>query len=227
MSNKLEDNVRHFSESSLLESEILSENAQTLAFSFLLGMKPSECREMQPESEWSEEQLDLYEDVLSIFYTIKRELTSKAERKKKTVCYESMLREVKPGDTIVCKGIKAVVKDIMYQDFYKDTSYELMKDRVAKETLPRDTKIEDRSSIILEFHDESGKYRNWKSYDDGGYVIYNNIDDYVDDFKKRYYNTGKELKEVVEEMRKTYTDLTPNSLLKIILIALGNQVWED
>ena len=227
MGNKLEDNVRLFCESRLLESEILSENAQTLAFCFLLGLEPTECRGMQPESEWSEEQLDQYEDVLSIFYTIKRELTSKAEKRKKTVCYESMIREVKPGDTIVCKGIKAVVKDIMYQDFYKDTSYELMLDRMAKGLLPKGTKVEDRSSIILEFHDEKGNYRNWKSYDDGGYVIYSNIDDYLKEFKEKYHNTGKELKQVVEEMRKEHDDLTPNGLLKIILSALGNQVWED
>ena len=55
--------------------------------------------------------------------------------------------QLEPGDTIVCKGIKATIKEITYQEYW------------------------DREGFIVEFIDINGKYRSWKQYVDGGNVI--------------------------------------------------------
>lgn len=55
--------------------------------------------------------------------------------------------KLEPGDTIVCQGIKAVIKEINYQEWWEDTGF------------------------MTEFTDTNGNYRSWKQYIDGGYVI--------------------------------------------------------
>ena len=55
--------------------------------------------------------------------------------------------ELEPGDTIVCKGIKATIKEIKYQEWWADYGF------------------------IIEFIDTNGNYRNWKQCIDGGRVI--------------------------------------------------------
>lgn len=54
---------------------------------------------------------------------------------------------LEPGDTIVCKGIRVIIKEIMYQDYY------------------------DGEGFNTEFIDANGIYRSWKQYIDGGKVI--------------------------------------------------------
>lgn len=55
--------------------------------------------------------------------------------------------QLEPGDTIVCKGIRATIKEIKYQDYFHDDGF------------------------ITEFIDTNGNYRSWKQYIDGGKVI--------------------------------------------------------
>ncbi len=54
---------------------------------------------------------------------------------------------LEPGDTIVCKGIRAVIKEVVYQEYWDDYGF------------------------ITEFFDTNGNYRNWKQGVDGGYVL--------------------------------------------------------
>lgn len=56
---------------------------------------------------------------------------------------------LEPGDTIVCKGIKATIKEIKYQEWW------------------------DNYGFITEFTDTNGNYRSWKQGVDGGKVIPN------------------------------------------------------
>lgn len=56
-------------------------------------------------------------------------------------------RKLVPGDTIVVRGTRAVIKDILSQDVFG-------------------------TDIYIEFIDDKGNYRNWKSSLDGGTVIY-------------------------------------------------------
>lgn len=55
--------------------------------------------------------------------------------------------KLEPGDTIVCKGIKATIAKITFQEWYDDYGF------------------------ITEFTDTNGKYRSWKQNVDGGKVI--------------------------------------------------------
>ena len=55
--------------------------------------------------------------------------------------------KLEPGDTIVCKGIKATIKEIKYQDYFHDDGF------------------------TTEFIDTNENYRSWKQYIDGGKVI--------------------------------------------------------
>ena len=54
---------------------------------------------------------------------------------------------LEPGDTIVCKGIKATIKEIKDQEYWNDYGF------------------------ITEFIDTNGNYRSWKQGIDGGKVI--------------------------------------------------------
>lgn len=55
--------------------------------------------------------------------------------------------QLEPGDTIVCKGIKATIKEIKFQEYWDDDGF------------------------ITEFIDTNRNYRSWKQYTDGGRVI--------------------------------------------------------
>lgn len=66
-------------------------------------------------------------------------------------------RSLEVGDTIVVRGIKATIKEIISQDAYIPSG-------------------ESGYCIDIEFRDTKGKYRNWKSYIDKGTVIYKKED---------------------------------------------------
>lgn len=67
----------------------------------------------------------------------------------KTVQYGNQVcKELEVGDTIVCKGIKATIASITFQEYWGEDE-----------------------GFYTEFRDTNGKYRNWKQYIDGGYVI--------------------------------------------------------
>ena len=61
--------------------------------------------------------------------------------------FEEEILKLEPGDTIVCKGIKAIIKEIKYQEWWNDYGF------------------------IVEFTDTNGNYRSWKQGVDGGKVI--------------------------------------------------------
>ena len=61
---------------------ILGNNVDALTFSYLLGMSPSECVEMYPESDWSQEQEDEWEEIHNIIYKLKKELKEKLNKRK-------------------------------------------------------------------------------------------------------------------------------------------------
>lgn len=59
----------------------------------------------------------------------------------------TVIYELEPGDTIVCKGIKATIAKITFQEYWE------------------------REGFYTEFTDTNGVYRNWKQWIDGGKVI--------------------------------------------------------
>lgn len=68
--------------------------------------------------------------------------------------YKAMKEELKVGDYIICKGSKVKIGEILSQDFYP-CYY-----------------TPERSYIDIEFRDTKGKYRHWKSTQDGGTIEY-------------------------------------------------------
>ena len=52
------------------------------------------------------------------------------------------------GDIVVCKGIRAEIASITFQEYWGEDE-----------------------GFYIEFRDTNGNYRNWKQYIDGGYVI--------------------------------------------------------
>ena len=64
-----------------------------------------------------------------------------------------MKRQLKVGDTIICQGIKATIKEVAFQEPW-----------------------EWREAWYLEFRDTKGVYRSWKQLDDGGYAVDENGD---------------------------------------------------
>lgn len=89
-------------------------------------------------------------------------------------------RELKIGDRIVCKGIKATVASIISQDSFIYPEKSLME-----------------SSLDIEFTDLNGKYRRWKSEMDGGYIEYkedilldSKVRDTVFNVLGNYYNNS-------------------------------------
>ena len=71
-------------------------------------------------------------------------------------------RDLERGDIISCCGIKAIVDVILFQDLYNSED-------VA------------RSYADLEFKDQNGKYRHWKSSLDGGYIDYYDNDNLMEE----------------------------------------------
>ena len=47
-------------------------SAETLAFAFLLGLPPAECTGMYVESDWKQEWIDQYDDVVNLICKMKR-----------------------------------------------------------------------------------------------------------------------------------------------------------
>lgn len=68
--------------------------------------------------------------------------------------YKVMKGELKVGDYIICKGSKVKIGEVLSQDFYL-SHYN-----------------PERSYIDIEFRDAKGKYRHWKSTQDGGTIEY-------------------------------------------------------
>lgn len=61
-------------------------------------------------------------------------------------------KKLETGDTIICKGIKATIASITFQEYWGD-------DKTRE------------WGFYAEFRDTNGVYRNWKQYIDGGEVI--------------------------------------------------------
>lgn len=59
--------------------------------------------------------------------------------------FDYNMKELEPGDQISCKGIKATIKEIKFQDYYAGDYH-------------------------MEFTSTDGVYRSWKSVYDGGFV---------------------------------------------------------
>lgn len=71
-------------------------------------------------------------------------------------------RDVERGDIINCKGIRAIVDEILFQDLYNSEDVS-------------------RSYADVEFKDQNGKYRHWKSSLDGGYIDYYDNDNLMEE----------------------------------------------
>lgn len=56
-------------------------------------------------------------------------------------------KQLEPGDTIICKGIRATILTITFQEYWEGEGF------------------------YAEFRDTNGVYRNWKQWVDGGEVI--------------------------------------------------------
>ena len=61
--------------------------------------------------------------------------------------FDENIPTLEPGDTIICKGIKATIKEIEFQEYWEGYGF------------------------ITEFTDTNGNYRSWKQGIDGGKVI--------------------------------------------------------
>lgn len=72
------------------------------------------------------------------------------ENYKKAMALVNSTRKAKSGDIITSKGIKATIKDIHYQDYYKSD------------------RNDGSCDWDIEFTDTNGNYRHWKQYFDGG-----------------------------------------------------------
>lgn len=62
----------------------------------------------------------------------------------------TLVRKLKPGDKIICQGVKVVIKEIHYADYCRNGDF--------------------YNEVIIEFTDTEGNYRSWKSDVDGGSV---------------------------------------------------------
>lgn len=49
-------------------------SAEVLAFSCLLGLPPAECTDMYPECDWTQEQLDEYDEIVDYIHGEKRKV---------------------------------------------------------------------------------------------------------------------------------------------------------
>ena len=58
----------------------------------------------------------------------------------------------KPGDVVVCCGIRATIKEIYYQDYYDGPEWG------------------PHQGWMIEFRDTEGNYRYWKQQYDGGHI---------------------------------------------------------
>lgn len=74
MTASMEKNLREYMNRYYTPDQLKEYSAQMLAFSYLLGMPAEECRDMYPESDWSNEQLEEYDDIEGMLHRIKSEL---------------------------------------------------------------------------------------------------------------------------------------------------------
>jgi len=148
------------------------------------------------------------------------------------VCSEDMIRELQPGDYIVCKGKRFIIGEILHQDFYKD---EMCYNN------------EDRSYIDIEFREVNGTYHHWKSnLDGGGFGYHPNVSDKSPKYEP-FNNTTKTEKLSKEEYAKLFRKMFKEDgvsikdcyfklgqigcgnrdFLSILLNEIGECVWED
>lgn len=74
------------------------------------------------------------------------------ENYKKAMEIVKNTKKAQKGDIITCKGIKSVIENIHYQDFYKSD------------------RNDGSCDWDIEFTDTDGNYRHWKQYFDGGMI---------------------------------------------------------
>ena len=72
----LEKSVRDYFDN-YKEINICEHQSMALTFSFLLGLPVEECKYMYPESEWSDEEYDQYDEVEGIINKMKYEQQEK------------------------------------------------------------------------------------------------------------------------------------------------------
>ena len=113
------------------------------------------------------------------------------------------MKEFQPlrvGDTIICKGIKAVVGEILFQDAYSGDYTPGMPKR--------------EGYYDIEFKDREGKYRHWKSSLDGGYVDLYMQADTLEEYKSALANTLK----AIESCRSVVRSNGGNRDIKQVII---------
>lgn len=124
--------------------------------------------------------------------------------------YNEIKRDLKPGDIVVCKGHKYKIKEILFQDCYRDEN---------AEHYPQSM---DGSYIDIEFKDLNDGYHHWKSNLDGGHVIY--ADSGVQLFSK-YFLTGENtLNDTVLRMLEFKQSV--QDVLNVIVSTIGDTMWE-
>lgn len=64
-----------------------------------------------------------------------------------TKIYREDIPTLEAGDTIICKGIRATIKEVKFQEYWEGYGF------------------------ITEFIDTNGNYRSWKQGVDGGKII--------------------------------------------------------
>ena len=122
---------------------------------------------------------------------------------------EDMVRPLEVGDYIYYKGTTVKINEIYNQDFFR---------------CPNDGG-EDRSYVDIEFSDEKGRYRRWRS-SQGGYFTYKgNRSAIIDRFTELYKNTEIPLKVVVNILKCEGFD--DKEIYTTILKVMGNLVWSE
>ena len=70
--NMFVEDVTDFINKEIKRGEFDRYSAETLAFAFLLGLPPAECTGMYVESDWEQEWIDQYDDVVNLIDKCKR-----------------------------------------------------------------------------------------------------------------------------------------------------------
>ena len=122
---------------------------------------------------------------------------------------EDMIRPLEVDDFICYKGTTVKIQEIYNQDFFRCP----------------DDGGDDRSYIDIEFSDEKGRYRRWRS-SQGGYFTYKgNKSAIFDRFKELYKNTNTPLKVVVTILKNEGFD--DKEIYSTILKVMGDLVWSE
>ena len=134
-----------------LDFEYTVRNAQgDVINGFAKKSEAIKCAKSDPDAKWVEyEEFDKDTGEPQYSEVIWGDISeAKQTRRLGKKLKEGFERELKVGDKIICKGSSATISKILNQDFYK-------------------------GNIDIEFEDEQGNYRTWKSEIDGGKVVYN------------------------------------------------------